>query len=50
MGVLITCKNENGPFKNEGARVFQTDSNCKSMRMLYDAHRQLTPQPEVGSI
>ena len=25
MGVLVTCKNEEDPFKNEGARVFITD-------------------------
>ena len=25
MGVLVTCKNEEDPFKNEGARVVPTD-------------------------
>ena len=25
MGVLFTCKNEEDPFKNEGARVVTTD-------------------------
>ena len=25
MGVLVTCKNEEDPFKNEGARVVTTD-------------------------
>ena len=25
MGVLVTCKNEEDPFKNEGARVITTD-------------------------
>ena len=25
MEVLVTCKNEEGPFKNEGARVVTTD-------------------------
>ena len=24
-GVLVTCKNEEDPFKNEGARVVTTD-------------------------
>ena len=25
MGVLVTCKNEEDPFKSEGARVVKTD-------------------------
>ena len=25
MGVLVTCKNEEDPFKNEGTRVVTTD-------------------------
>ena len=48
--VLVTCKNEEDTFKNEGARVVTKDSHCKSMRNFYDAQGQLTPQSEVGSI
>ena len=44
MGVLVTCKNEEDPIKNEGARVFTT---------LYinfsDAQGQVTPQSLVKS-
>ena len=35
MGVLDTCKNEEDPFKNEGARVVTTDFHCKSMQIFY---------------
>ena len=31
MGVLVTCKNEEDPFKNEGTRVVIKISNCKSV-------------------
>ena len=31
MGVLVTCKNEEDEFKNEGARVI---SHCKSMQIF----------------
>ena len=41
MGVLVTCKNEEDPFKNEGARVV---THCESMQIFYDAQGQLTPQ------
>ena len=44
MGVLIACKNEEDPIKNEGTRVFTT---------LYinfsDAEGQLTPWSVMGS-
>ena len=50
MGVCVTCKNEEDPFKNESARVVTTDSNCKSMRIFYDAQGQITPGFEDGSI
>ena len=49
MGVLVTCNNEEDPFKNEGARVVTTDLQCKSMQIFYDAQGKLTPQSEVGS-
>ena len=37
MGVLVTCKNEEDPFKNEGARVVPQISHCKSNQIFYDA-------------
>ena len=44
IGVLVTCKNEEDPIKNEGARVFTT---------LYidfsDIQGQVTPHSVVGS-
>ena len=44
MVVLVTCKNEEDPIKNEGARVFTT---------LYidfsDAQGQITPESGLGS-
>ena len=46
MGVLVTCKNEKDPFKNEWS---QQISHCKSMQIFYDAQGKLTPQTEVGS-
>ena len=47
MGVLFTCKSEEDPFKNEGARV-QKISHCKYMQTFYDAQGQLSQQSEVG--
>ena len=38
MGVLVTCKNEEDPIKNEGARVVTT-----LFIDFSDAHGQLTP-------
>ena len=34
---LVTCKNEEDPFKNEGTRVCHNRSfiNCKSMQILF---------------
>ena len=46
MEVLVTCKNEEDPFKNEGAKVV---SHCKSKQIFYDAQGKLTPQSKVGS-
>ena len=46
MDVLVTCKNEEDPFKNEGT---QQISNCKSVQIFYDAQGKLTTQSEVGS-
>ena len=52
MRVLVTCKNEENPFKNEGARLVTTDLPLQVFAdffMLYDAQGKLTPQSEVGS-
>ena len=42
MVVLVTCKNEEDPIKNEGARVLRHFSHCKSMVIFSDAQGQLT--------
>ena len=36
MGFLVTCNNEEDPFKNENARVVTTDrwAGCKSMQIF----------------
>ena len=47
MVVLVTCKNEEDPVKNKGARVATTFSHYKSMGIFPDAQGQLTPQSEV---
>ena len=44
MTVLVTCKNEKDPIKNEGARVLTTLNIDFS-----DAQGQVTPHSEVGS-
>ena len=44
MHVLDTCKNEENPIKNEGARVSQDFSHYKSMGIFPDAQGQPTPQ------
>ena len=49
MIVLLTCKNEEDPIKNEGARVLTTFSHYKSMGIFSEAQGQLTPQSLVGS-
>ena len=49
MGVLVTCKNEEDPFKMRVLEWSQQISNCKSMQIFYDAQGRLTPQSEVGS-
>ena len=49
MHVLDTCKNEEDPIKNEGARVSQDFSHYKSMGIFPDAQGQLTPQSLVRS-
>ena len=49
MHVLDTCKNEEDPIKNEGARLFTRFSHYKSMGIFPDAQGQLTPQSLVLS-
>ena len=50
MHVLVTCKNEDDRFKNEGARVFTRFLPLyKSMGIFPDAQWQLTPQSLVRS-
>ena len=51
MGVLVTCKNEEDPFKNEGTRVewSQQISKRKSIQIFHDAQVKLTPQYEVDT-
>ena len=48
MVVLVTCKNEEDPMNNKGARVATTFSpHYKSMGIFPDAQGQLTPKSEV---
>ena len=50
MYVLVTCKNEEDPIINEGARVFTNISPIISLwRFFSDAQRQLTLQSLVRS-
>ena len=49
MHVLVTCKNEVDPIKNEGARVFTRFFHYKSMWIFPDAQGQLTQQSLVRS-
>ena len=47
MVVLVTCKNEEDPLKNNGARLPQHFPHYKSMGIFPDAQGQVTPQSEV---
>ena len=49
MGVIVTCKNEKNPFKNEGVKVVKKIYYCKSMQIFYNTQGQLTQQSEVSS-
>ena len=49
MSVLNTCKNEEDPIKNEGARGSQGFSHYKSMGIFPDPQEQLTLQSLVRS-
>ena len=46
MVVLVSCKNQEDSFKNEG-EWSQHFSHHKSMEMFLEAQGQLNPQPEV---
>ena len=48
MVILVTCKNEYDPIKDEGVDQKQF-AHCKSMGFFSDAQRQLTPQSVVES-
>ena len=49
MCIRVSCKNEEDPFKIEGARVVTKDLPCTSMQIFFDAKVQLTPQSGIGS-
>ena len=49
MHVLVTCKNEVDPIKNEGARMFTRFFHYTSMGIFPDAQGHLTPQSLVRS-
>ena len=49
MHVLVFCKNEDDPIKNEGAKVLTTFLHYKSMGIFPDDQGQLTPQSLVRS-
>ena len=49
MGVLVACKNDEDPFKNEGARVVIKDLPLQVYADFYDDQGQLKQQSEVGS-
>ena len=49
MGVIVTCKNGEDPFKHEGARVVTKDLPLKvHANFFYNTQGQLTQQSEVG--
>ena len=47
--VLVPCKNEKDPFKNEGSRVLKDFPHYKSMGIFSNAQGQLTLQSRVES-
>ena len=48
-GVLVTCKTEEDPFKNEGARVVTKDLPLIVYADFFDNYGLLIHQSEVGS-
>ena len=49
MGVIVTCKTEEDPFKMEVLEWSQKFSHCKSMQIFYNTQGQLTKQSDVSS-
>ena len=49
MGVLDTCKTEEDPFKNEGARVVIIRYSIVCLCRFYDAQWQFNQQSKVDS-
>ena len=49
MGVIVTCKTEEDPFKNKGARVVTIDLTLYVHTYFYNTQGQLTQQSEVSS-
>ena len=49
MHVLVFCKSEDDPIKNESARVLTTFLHYMSTVIFPDAHGQLTPQSLLRS-
>ena len=43
MEVLVTCKNEEDPFKMKVLEWSQRTSHCKSMQIFYDAQSHRCP-------
>ena len=49
MGFIVTCKNEEDPFKKRVLEWSQKISHCKSMQNIYNTQGQLTQESEVSS-
>ena len=49
MEVLVTCKNEEDPFKMKVLEWSQQIAHFKSMQIFYDAQGKLTPQSKDWS-
>ena len=49
MGVIVTCKTEEDPFKNECARVVTKDLPLLVYADFYNTQGQLTKESEVSS-
>ena len=49
MGVIVTCKTDEDPLKNEGARVVTKDLTLLVHADFYNTQGQLTQQSEVSS-
>ena len=49
MGVIVTCRTAEDPFKMRVLERSQKISHCKSMQIFYNTQRQLSQQSEVSS-